>query len=160
MNQKTMLIDTNVWLDYFVPGRKGREQASDLFLLAARKNYELLYPVRILADVFYIVSENNKQFLRKHYGELDEDAAQSARSVAWDCVVKMSEIATAVGADVADVWYALKLRSLSEDLEDNFVLAAAERVHPSLLVTNDKQLLQHAPTTVLSVEDAYACLSD
>ncbi len=58
----------------------------------------------------------------------------------------------------ADIWYAEKLRGVHDDFEDNLVLAAAERVKATYLVTSDEQLLKHATVATLTPERALAAL--
>lgn len=70
----------------------------------------------------------------------------------------MCEIATAVGCDQSDVWLARKRRRLHGDFEDNLVLSAADRAKADLFVTNDEQLLRHAPVAAMGVRDAVAYL--
>jgi hypothetical protein len=63
-----------------------------------------------------------------------------------------------VGADESDAWKACKYRSLSNDLEGNFVLAAAERGHVDALVTWDKSLLRAATVPAFAPADAIGFL--
>ena len=58
----------------------------------------------------------------------------------------MRKQATAVGADESDLWTACNLRSVHNDLEDNLVVAAAQRADATYLVTNDEALIKHAPS--------------
>jgi len=58
-----------------------------------------------------------------------------------------------VGADEADVWLAAKYRALNEDLEDNLVLAAANRAKADYLITNDTQLIAKSPVPALTPRD-------
>ena len=147
-----LLVDTNVWLDRFIPGRTGSQAANQLILRAVSRGDTLFYPARILADVFYVVERSCRHYLREALGEVDEAGAQAARTTAWDCVKNMRELACAVGVDEADVWLACKYHDLHDDLEDNFVLAAAERVRADYLVTNDRALIQHSTVAALTPE--------
>ncbi|MBR1828037.1 MAG: PIN domain-containing protein [Atopobiaceae bacterium] len=137
-----ILLDTNVWLDAFLPGRAARVIAQELITLALKCHVDLLYPVHIISDVFYLAFIDIKRLLRGQGS--DELVAQAARSTAWEYVNSMREIATAVGADNSDVWLASKWEALHSDIEDNLVLAAAKRAQADYVVTSDKQLLSHA----------------
>lgn len=66
----------------------------------------------------------------------------------------MSELATAVGCDAPDVWIAQKQKRLHPDYEDDLIIAAAIRMNATLVVTNDEELIRHAPVRAFSVEDA------
>ena len=137
-----MLLDTNVWLDAFLPERVACSAAHELISLALRLDVNLLYPVHIVPDVFYLSLIDVKRLL-KGQGS-DELVAQAARSTAWEYVNAMRNAATAVGADGSDVWLASKWEQLHDDIEDNLVLAAAKRARADYLVTSDRRLLAHA----------------
>ena len=63
-----------------------------------------------------------------------------------------------VTADASDVWLARTHRQVHADFEDNLVVAAAQRAKADFLITNDEQLLKHAPVAALSVADAIKVL--
>ena len=120
---------------------------------------DLLYPVHIIPDVFYLAFIDVKRLLRGQGS--DELVAQAARTTAWEYVNSMREIATAVAADNSDVWLASKWESLHGDIEDNLVLAAAKRAQADYVVTSDRQLLSHAAlagVAAISPEDMRAVL--
>jgi len=139
---RRILLDTNVWLDAFLPERVARSAAHELISLAPRLNVDLLYPVHIVPDVFYLSFIDIKRLL-KGRGP-DELVAQAARSTAWEYVNAMRSLATAVGADGSDVWLASEWEHVHDDIEDNLVLAAAKRAKADYLVTSDRKLLAHA----------------
>ena len=162
MTQPTerILLDTNVWLDAFLPGRRVGGAARELVSTALRRNVELLYPVHIVSDVFYLSFIGIKRFLQGQGS--DELIAQAARTTAWEYVNTMRETATAVGADGSDVWLASKWEYLHADMEDNMVLAAAKRAKADYVVTSDKKFLAHASlagVAAVSPEDMLAVLS-
>ena len=120
---------------------------------------DLLYPVHIIPDVFYLAFIDIKRLLRGQGS--DELVVQAARTTAWEYVNSMREIATAVAADNSDVWLASKWESLHGDIEDNLVLAAAKRAQADYVVTSDRQLLSHAAlagVAAVSPEDMRAVL--
>ena len=154
-----ILLDTNVWLDAFLPERAARSIAQELIALALKSRVDLLYPVHIIPDVFYLAFIDVKRLLRGQGS--DELVAQAARTTAWEYVNSMREIATAVAADNSDVWLASKWESLHGDIEDNLVLAAAKRAEADYVVTSDRQLLAHAAlagVAAVSPEDMLAVL--
>lgn len=154
-----ILLDTNVWLDAFLPERAARSIAQELIALALRSRVDLLYPVHTVPDVFYLAFIDIKRLLRGQGS--DELVAQAARTTAWEYVNSMREIATAVAADNSDVWLASKWESLHGDIEDNLVLAAAKRAQADYVVTSDRQLLSHAAlagVAAVSPEDMRAVL--
>ena len=154
----SMLLDTNVWLDAYIPGRPGHPSASELLLCATRQGHTLLYPARIMADVFYVVCQEAKEWFRAQTGGLTQAQAQACRDHAWSFVECMHEVATAVGLDESDVWLAMKYRALDADLEDDFVLAAMRRSNADYLVTSDARLIRKANAKAMSPADMLAAL--
>lgn len=158
MTSKRLLVDTNVWVCNYVPMRVGHAQARE-FLRAVWQNEALLYyPAPILKDVFYLLGLEYKRQIRAEKGELTQDDAAMVNELAWGCVQNMRDVATAVGLDDSDLWLACKYKSLSTDLEDNIVLAAAQRAEVDHLVTFDQDLIRKAPVSALLPSDMVALL--
>lgn len=118
----------------------------------------LVYPAGSAKDVFYVLAHEFRRMAVAANGELGEAEAVAVREVVWGCVDNMCELATAVGVDEADVWLARKQRKLTDDLEDNLVLAAARRARADYLVTGDRALIQHSTVAALTPEDMLAVL--
>ena len=158
-SQHSIVLDTNVWIDYFFPWRKRSNDAKRLIDIALQKDVTLLYPVHALKDVFYLATASTKQKTREDSGSLTESQALAAQALAWGCVECMRENATAIGADESDIWLACKYRNLSSDLEDNMVMASAQRARADFLVTSDANLLQKSTVQAHTIEDAIALLA-
>ena len=156
---KRILVDTNVWLDYFIPSRRGRSAAIDFLRDACAAQVELLYAATSSKDLSYLISSEHKAWYRREHGSLSQDAAAAATSLAWDCLDVLSQIATPVPCDLSDIWMASKQRELHNDYEDDLIIAAAMRVKTDLLVTNDAKLCSHAPVAAMNVENARKCLA-
>ena len=156
--QLNIVCDTNVWLDAFIPSRPRCQTVRDLLVCAREQEHNLLYSGHELPDVFFEIAREAKSWFRSSGREVDETYAAAARSHAWACIQDMHEVATAIASDEAAIWYALKLRGFNEDLEDNLVLAACERVHADYLVTSDRQLQRKAPLAALDPADMLALL--
>ena len=157
-NETTFLVDTNVWLDYYALNRAGSAEAQHLFSFAFSHDIKMLYQADIIKDVFYLTSATTKSIIRKEKGALSESDAAMANEFAWSAVNHMRENAFAVSIGQTDVWYAAKMRSVHNDFEDNLVLAAAEKANATYLVTNDEQLIKHAPIAALTPHDALVYL--
>ena len=151
--QLVLLLDTNVWLDYYLPWRSGYTAARQLIVSAFEQNQTLAYAVPSIKDVFYITAAEHKRAERAAVGTLSASAAQAATVAAWGCVNNMQEIACAVSLDHTDVWTASKQRILHGDFEDDLIIAAALRGRVDYLVTNDEELLRHCPAAALNVSD-------
>ena len=152
-----VLVDTNVWLDHFLCRQRDGQNVDDFVRYARMHSANIVYPVHIVKDVFFFIQKELKDDARKN-GRLTESSANAIREVAWACVRAMRETATAVAADESDVFEACRLRDLHEDLEDNLVLAAAERAHVDMIVTSDQQLLKKSPVPALAPSDAVKAL--
>lgn len=152
---RSLVIDTNVWLDYYLGFRAGHRNAVELLDVANALDVTLLCSVTATKDLFYLIAADFKrEYRRCHDGALSPDGAAAATEVAWACLRNLEEIATAVGCDQSDVWMARAQRCLHEDYEDNLVIAAAQRSGADLLVTNDESLVRHSPVAALTCEDA------
>lgn len=153
----SLLLDTNVWLDYFIESRSGHRDAFRLIDGALQCEIELLFAVTSSKDIFYTVNRAAKYWYREsHDDKLTDSAALAAQETAWGCLNQLRELGTAVGCDLSDVWLACKHRSIHGDYEDDLILAAIQRVGSATLVTNDEKLLRHCPVAALDVKDALA----
>ena len=150
----SFVVDTNVWLDLYLPNRPGRDEAKRFLSAAAKKEATILFTLQSANDVFAQVGVNNKRWVREGLGELNEAYSKAIRELSWDCVSNMQEIGTVVGADLSDLWLAEQYRTLHNDLEDNLVLAACIRAKADYLVTRDTDLIKHSPVAALTPDDA------
>lgn len=138
---KPLVVDTNIWLDAFFGWREGHADADRLIAYACEHGIKLAFAVTTVKDVFYLASSDLKWHARQEHGELTDSMALACTETAWAIVSNMCEIGVPIGVDIADVWLAHKLRPVHNDLEDNLVIAAAERSDASCIVTSDRQLL-------------------
>ena len=156
--QLRIMLDANVWLDFFIPGRASSATASRLIRSAVERNAELLYPSHIIEDLFYEIRRDAAEWTRASAGEVSREAARYCHDYAWGCMEDLHELATAVATDDTDVLTALKFRSLSEDLGDNLVLVAAQRAGVDYLVTSDNVMLNKATVAALAPQDMLSVL--
>ena len=147
---KIIMVDTNVWVDLYVPGRPLREASLSFFEVAQRDDVELTFTVDIARAVYRIVSHEAKRWVRQDKGSLPDAYAKAIASHAWDFMESMQEQATAVGSATADLWLASKLRDQHAEIEDNLIVAACMRIKADYLVTNDESLLRHAPVAAVT----------
>lgn len=149
-----ILLDTNVWLDNYLGSRVGHGNARRLLSLAFELQIPLAYAVTSIKDVYYHIAKEFKSAQRQENGGiLSEREAVAAEVAAWSCILNMSEIATAVGADMADIKVAAHMRGIHRDFEDGLIIAAVKRLGSDCLVTNDEKLLRHCPVAALDVPD-------
>lgn len=153
-----LLLDTNVWLDYYDAARPHHAESFALCSHAKRNDIPLLYAVHCAKDIFFLLNASLKRDILASKGALSESDALAAREAAWGALEHLRQEAFAVSADESDVWLASKYRGLHDDFEDNLLVAAAQRSHAAYLVTNDEQLVKHSPVPTLSPADALAAL--
>lgn len=143
MNTRTMrvLVDTNVWLDQFLPERPHGQESREFLDRAVESNLALAYPAGSLKDVFYLVDNESKRMARRETGALTQEDAQAAQEYAWGCIEAVQDLASPVPVDLIDIRKASIWRRSNGDFEDNLVRAAAERLEADLVVTWDRGLL-------------------
>ena len=159
MSKQTIaLVDTNIWLDNYLGDRPGAAGSRAFLDRAFAERVVLCYAVTTAKDLFYIIAQALKAQTRDSGREVTEEVALAATETAWKCVENMREAAIAIGADEADLWLAVKYRPLVNDLEDNLIMAAAERAKADFIVTRDKGLLAKSTVAAHTPEDALIIL--
>ncbi len=149
----SVLLDVNVWLDNYLPDRPNSADARALFSWLRQQDVSVLYPITAPSTVFYVLQQSLKRAAQVEGVSLQQGDAIAIREIAWACVENMAELGAPVGADVSDFWRARKYRSVHADLEDNFVLAAADRSQAGYLITDDEALLKKSVIPALSIHD-------
>lgn len=153
-----LLLDTNVWLDNYIPNRPNHQLVGALLTKAIEQQHDLLYALTSSKDVFFLIERAYKQMARAE-GDASQPTALAINEIAWACVDNMADLACAVGTDASDVWIAQKYKSLHRDFEDDLVLAAATRADADYLVTSDERLIRKAPMAALAPADMLKVLS-
>ena len=154
-----LVVDTNIWLDYYLAERQYHADAVELVNAAVELDAELLVPVSSLKDIFYLLQIELKRNIHATSGHVSKTDYVAIKTIAWSCLEHLVELATVVGADTSDVWIARKQRGVHDDFEDDLIIAAVQRSHADCLVTNDKRLLIHSPVTALNCVDACAFIA-
>lgn len=144
-----IMVDTNVWVDLYVPGRPNRETSLAFFEAAKHRGVELVFTLEIARAVFHIISHEAKRWVRESKGELSEAHARAISDHAWDFVSDMQEYGTPVGTSTPDLWMATKLRDQHPEIEDNLIVATCMRIDTDYLVTNDAKLIRHCPVAAV-----------
>lgn len=147
---KMLMVDTNVWVDLYIPGRPLRESSLAFFEAAEKANVELVFTLEIARAVFRLVAHEAKAWVRQDKGSLSDAYARAISAHTWDFMQDMQEHGTAIGSATADLWLASKLRDEHAEIEDNLIVAACMRIGASYLVTNDRALLRHAPVAAVT----------
>lgn len=150
-----LLIDTNVWMDYF-SGRSDRTaNVVRLVEIAdASERIALFASSLSVKDVSYLVSAAIKQECRRKTGSLSNDAIAAADETAWACVRQMRELAliAPVGAD--EVFDSFVFKYHHNDFEGDLMLGVANRIDADYVVTEDKNLIKHTNGVCINVDQA------
>ena len=138
MRASRLLLDTNVWFDYFMGEGRSLQAIQGLIEagLDGRNGYPPYAPTSA-KDLFYLIPRR----LRSTDPTRRREASASYRPAAWACVERMMELATAAPLSHAECELARMLRSTFGDFEDNLIVAAGETRKADDIVTNDKPLL-------------------
>ena len=148
-NPPCLLLDTNIWLEMYIPSRAQQAVCLELVNVAQQKDAALAYASHAALDVYQKVRKENKRWAREH-GTLTESMAKAIKRLAWDCVNDMQRLAMAIPADSGDFYLACKHRDIHDDLEDDLVLAACKKAHANYLVTLDRDLLARSPVEAVT----------
>ena len=90
---RSLLLDTNIWLDYFLGTGSSIDAISQIVESGASGSVSLLFAPTSAKDLFYILPRR----LRRASGGASPGCGEDAsyRAVAWACVERMMELAAA-----------------------------------------------------------------
>lgn len=151
-NPPCILLDTNIWLERYLPGRMQQETVNALIDEAFAYDCAVAFPAQSALDVYQRVCREHKLWAHKQ-GSLTEAMAKAIKRLAWDCVNDMRVLATPIPVDTSDFYLACKHRDIHDDLEDDLVIAACQKAHANYLVTLDRKLIAHAPLEAVTPSD-------
>ncbi|MGI6217443.1 MAG: type II toxin-antitoxin system VapC family toxin [Coriobacteriales bacterium] len=149
----SLMLDTNVLLDYFDTTRPGCESATKLVNHAIRNGLQLMVSPMSLKDFYYLVAQGIKREAGKSGKEIDDKLASAAESYAWNCTREIMDVATILSVDSHDVELASNLHELHVDFEDDLLLAVAMRSEVAYLVTGDEHLAAKSTVPTMNAAD-------
>lgn len=139
---KRLLVDTNVWLDYYL--QEGAfDEARRLVEAAEAGKIDLLYAPTTAKDAFYILP---RRLARRNANGVNVSFAPAA----WACVEHMMQVATASPLSLAECEMARMLGKRMPDLEDNLIIASGETAGVDYVVTSDRRMLEAMPEVCLT----------
>lgn len=150
----SLVIDTNVWVDYFLNNELDRGASKCLLECAVKNDVSLLVCPTTLKDVFYLLP---RRFKRQD--ALEGKPETSYEPVAWACIESMLELAAPSPLWLFECTLARSLRSKFRDYEDNLILASSESAKADYIVTRDGPLLQRFPEACITPEHAIELIS-
>lgn len=146
-----LLIDTNVWLDYFLGRTSATELTVELFSQAAESENIVLFSSSLsVKDIYCILGRTMKADARRG-GALTHEAIAGADETAWACIrlIRQKSIIASVGAD--EVFDSFVFKHYHNDFEDNLILGVANRIDADYVVTGDKDLIKHTNGVCIDV---------
>lgn len=154
-----VMVDTNVWVDYFLDRNDRHETAMRFVLEASADGRAVLYTASVsLKDVYYLICMLSKRSLRADNLPVTKERATAVAESAWSSVRAIIDLSIIVPVGQAEVLQAAALRSVHDDFEDDLVMAAAKRASVDFLVTSDDELLRRSPVGCLALADAFKLL--
>lgn len=150
-----LLLDTNVWIDYYLGRSAGCAAATRLLgLVRESETFAVYVASHAVKDIAYILAAAMKDYARERDGALSPEASAAAREVAWGCVRDLVGRAFIIPVGQAEITQAFTFKGIHDDLEDDIVLGAAYRAGVDYIVTHDRQLARRSPVPCIGVERA------
>lgn len=149
-----LMVDTNVWLDYYLDRGPRHDAAGKVIVAAAGERAALYVTDGILKDFFFLFQQTLQEMHRSDGLAIDANLAASIEETTWACLRNIMHLALVVPLGAGEVWEAFALRSRHGDFEDNLVIAAAKRADADYIVTADKKLRQRSPVPCLDIGEA------
>jgi predicted nucleic acid-binding protein len=157
LQNKRLLLDTNVWIAYFLGTESAKQdEATELINACIEARIELYFAATSIKDVFYIVPRELRRMERRGAPETSPDARAA---VAWGCVQFMREVAHTATLCEAECSLATMMRSLNGDFEDNMIVAAAETCNADYVVTYDEGLAAAFPAACIKPAQALTVIA-
>lgn len=156
---RKVMLDTNVVVDYLLGREPGCSDAAKMIAMHAAYEHAVYVSALSLKDAYFIVAMQLKRMERLATGSLSEGMARAANEVAWSCVRQLIENTIVLATGRAESLQAFVLRAAHADFEDDLVVATALGNGIDLLVSNDAELIKHAPIACLASSDAVAFLT-
>lgn len=156
-----ILVDTNIWLDYFL-ARGAHHTAVSTFIARAFEceNIVLYIPSLSLKDLAYQLASLMKLDAQHAGKDVTPEIATAAREVSWGCVRNVLEKALVAPIGRAEVLGAFTYKRIHDDFEDDLVLAALDTVDANFLMTHDEALRRHTGDFCITAEEGLELLAE
>lgn len=161
MTPLKLLVDTNVWMDYFLVRQEPHREAVELVRLAFGSEDVVLYAASLsLKDLAHLFENMFRRDVRESAGDVSPQAAAAARETTWRCVRAVVDKALVVPVGHAEVLQAFTLRPAHDDFEDDLLLGAAYRADVDYVVTGDAALARRSPVPCVNASRAVELIRD
>ncbi len=149
------LIDTNVWMDYFLARTPGHQAVSKFLRLSIDSDSVAVYVASLsLKDLSYLLANDMKSNARKMGRAITPDVVAVAREMAWTCVRKVIDFAIVAPVGQPELLQAFTYKGVHDDYEDDILLGVAYRIGADYIVTYDKELAERSPIRCLCPREA------
>lgn len=156
-----ILVDTNIWLDYFLARGAHHDSVSTFIAKACeREDIALYIPSLSLKDLAFQLASLMKLDARRAGKDVTPDIAAAAREVSWGCVCNVLEKALVAPVGRTEVLGAFTYKRIHDDFEDDLVLASLDTADCQLLMTHDAALKQHMGGLCLTAEEGIELLTE
>jgi putative PIN family toxin of toxin-antitoxin system len=157
---RNVLIDTNIWLDFFLQNRPQTSISATLIQACIHANIQLMMAASSFKDIDYIMrSALNARFMHDESTVVATAASNIIPRIIVSCLQDLLSLATILSMDQHICEQALQLRETHHDIEDNMLLATAYQANADMLVTRDQQLRKHFPDICIGPEAAYKTIT-
>ncbi len=156
-----ILVDTNIWLDYFL-ARGTHHDAVSTFMAKAyqREDIALYVPSLSLKDLAYQLASLMKLDVRRAGKDITPEIAVAAREVSWGCVRNVLEKALVAPIGRTEALGAFAYKRIHDDFEDDLVLASLDAAGCQLLMTHNAALRRHMGNLCLTAEEGLELLAE
>lgn len=155
-----ILVDTNIWLDYFLARSDQHRVVSAFLAHAVEREDVMLYVTSLsLKDIAYQLASQMKLDARRAGREVDAHAAAAAREVSWGCVRNVLKKAIVAPVGNTEMLNAFVFKRFHDDLEDDLVLGALDAIDGDYLMTHDAALARHTGDLCITAEEGLALLA-
>ena len=156
-----ILVDTNIWLDYFL-ARGAHHDAVSTFIARAceREDIALYIPSLSLKDLAYQLASLMKLDARRAGKDITPDIAAAAREVSWGCVRNVLEKALVAPVGRTEVLGAFTYKRIHDNFEDDLVLGSLDAADCQLLMTHGTALRRHMGDLCLTAEEGLELLNE
>lgn len=140
-----LLLDTNIWMYYFLGEEPFRDEIVQLIALGQTDQLDLLFAPTTAKDLFYLIPRALRRMMVAEKGRPAEHDDLALREAAWGCLERMFDLAVPAPQGAAECNFARMLRGEVRDFEDGMIFAAAETAEADYVVTLDGELLSKIP---------------
>ncbi len=138
-----LLLDTNIWMYYFLGEEPFRDEIVQLIALGQTDQLDLCPTTA--KDLFYLIPRALRRMMIAEKGRPAEHDDLALREAAWGCLESMFDLAVLAPQGAAECDFARMLRGEVRDFEDGMIFAAAETAEADYVVTLDGELLSKIP---------------